>query len=744
MFNLVQNNKIDDYKIIVSNKRKFNNDFLIYEKKPYKIVYEDIKKDEIQIKNYESYNKIINIYDYKIANTILFIKINIVSSKNNEINEDELRRDIYIYLKDLYVYDKMKINLKDVKMMVMLSGYEKYYLINDETKIIFILNNNYKLYNNIEEIDNRSLDYIIFNISYKAGSFRRNLLDDINLLDEKDFYEELDKNLKNIYLNKRYNVISNNCEFEVKVSFIDLKLKDEKRNNISKTIYNFNEKIIKNKEIILDKDIYFSERKKKPFRINVIIEDGPKVNIVYDLDLLLYEINNKLGFNYIKVNDKFRIKINNDILTIRITSINLDAYNKIAYYISDKIELDTDLMFENNNSKKIFAYKPELMYNIESIDINILKYTDTNIFCMTFIEKKSNIVEIEISSIENKIRNTYFFYKYKDKICIDNYIFEYKNIKVKDKIDLNESFLLKIDYNTKINIIKDDKCNIKLIKPKILNAGCKLNMSIEEIRDIKNKLVENGLTGMDVQIDKIVKEIILPRSNFVKEGLKNIIKLPKGILLYGPSGTGKTSLAKKIAKIIGITKDRIRMLTAPEIYSKWVGESEGNIRNLFTDARKDINNLHLVIIDEIDSILKSRCMSNNESNKSDIVNQFLGEMDGLEDINNIIIIGITNKIEILDKAVLRPGRFGTKIYCGLPNEEERLNIIKLYHNRLTGLVNYKEINFENLLKRTEGFSGARIEDIYVKLVEQVIDAQFNESDLIITDEIFNNIITMIE
>jgi hypothetical protein len=744
MYDLIENRNIDDYKIVVSNKRKFNHEFLFCQNKLYKITYDNIKNNELQIKVSKSLKKIINIYDYNIDNVIPYINIKIINSISFEINEDQLLSNLYIYLKDLFVFDKMEINLNNIKIIISFSAFDKYYLINDETKIIFSSIENYKLYNNIQEINNTTLDYIIFNISHLNGSFGRNLLDDINLLNYKDFYNELNKNLTKLYLNKKFKIISNNCEFEVKISFINLKLNE--KINISKTLFNFIDDKIEKKKLILDKNIYFSENIKKPQNLNIIIEDGPTNNIIYDLDKLINEINNKLKFNYIKVNDNFKININNDILTIKITSIDFTLNKNIAYYIDDNLDCITDINVEDNNTKKLFAYKPELTHTVESLDIHILKYTE--IFSMkcllTNSKKTNNIPEIDTDYIKSIIKNTSYFLFNTDKIFINNFILKYDNIVVKDKTNL-ENCLLKFDYLTKINIIKSDNCNIKLIKPlNLQNNGSNLNMSIEEIKNIKKKLVDNGLTGMDIQIDKIVKEILLPRSNFINDTFKKIIKLPKGILLYGPPGTGKTSLARNIAKIIGITDNRIKMLNAPEIFSKWLGESEENIRKLFKDAKEDKNNLHLVIIDEIDSILKSRSGSNCETNKSDVVNQFLGEMDGLDSINNIIIIGITNKIEMLDSAILRPGRFGCKIYCGLPNDQERLDIIKLYHNRIVESVLFYEIKFDKLVEITNGFSGAQIEDIYVKIIELVIDSHFKGNEIIITNEIINNIVLMID
>jgi ATP-dependent 26S proteasome regulatory subunit len=740
MFDLIENPNVEDYQIIVSNKRKYNHKFLFCMNKVYKITYDNIKKNELQIKRCNPTKKNINIYDYNINNIIPFINIQIVNSISFEIHEGDLLSNIYLYLKDLFVFDKMEINLNNIKIIISFNAFDQYYLINDETKIIFSSINNYKLYNNIHEINNTSLAYITFSISHINGSFKRNLLDDINLLNYQDFCKELDRNLKCLYIDKKFNIISNNCEFEVKVTFINLKLKDEQKKLVSKTIYNFTDTKIDKMHVICNKNVYINKNIKRTHYLSIIIENGPTNNMIYDIYKVMHEINNKLKFNYIKVNDIFKINIGNDILTIKINNVNHDITSYEAYYIENDIEIS----LLNNSIKKLFAYKPELIHTITSLDVHILKYTKTPTMesLLGGCKKTNSVPEIDINFIQNIIRNTpYYLYDNHDTFQ-DDFILKYDNIVVKDKKDLDKC-LLKFDYTTKINIIKSDNCNIKLIDSNLSN-GSNINMSIEEIKNIKTKLVDNGLAGMDAQVDKIIKEILLPRSSFINDTFRKIIKLPKGIILYGPPGTGKTSLARNIAKIIGITNNRIKMLNATEVFSKYLGESEENIRKLFKDAREDIKNLHLVIIDEVDSIFKSRSNSSTDNCKSDIVNQFLGEMDGLESINNIIIIGITNKIDMLDSAILRPGRFGCKIYCGLPNEEERLNIIKLYHDRIVDAVKFDEIYFDKLVKITNGFSGAQIEDIYVKIVELVIESQFNGNDIIITNEIINNIVDTIE
>lgn len=734
MFNLIENPNIEEYQIIASNKRKFENNYLLCVDKLYKIKYDNIKKNDLLIKGYTS-SKNVSICEYNIQNIIDRIDIQIIDSIKYEINEKELLNNIYIYLKDLFVFDKMKINLNNIKLLVTFTAFNKYYLINNETKIIIRSTNNYKLYNNIFDIDNKSLIYITFNISHIHGSFKRNLLDDINLINTKDFDKELDNNKNCLYDNKKFNFFSNNCEFEAIVTFMNLSLEEKQKKISSETIYNFTEDNIINKKVYTN-NVFIANDNKTKHNISIVIEECPKKNHIYDLYKLQEQIYNKLKFNYVKLHDKFKINIDDDILIIKIMDIDNPKHS--AIYISDEI---IRLSIQNNSIDNIFAYKPELTHYVESLDVNIKKYNNISFKSLFGGDDKNSIPEIDINDITNLIRNTHYFL-YNDLTHIkDKFVFEYSNIIVKDKLLLNDC-LLKIVYCTKINIIVSDECNIKLINSNLSN-GSNINMTIEEIKNIKTKLVEYGLTGMDEQIDKVIREVLLPRSNFINEKFKKIIKLPKGILLYGPPGTGKTTLARNIAKVIGITNDRIKMLNATEIFSKFLGESEENIRKLFKSAKEDKKNLHLVIIDEVDSIFKSRSSSSCDNSKSDVVNQFLGEMDGLESINNIIIIGITNKIDLIDSAILRPGRFSCKIYCGLPNEKERLNIIKLYHNRIIESVNFDKINFDKLVKITNNFSGAQIEYIYVKIVELVIESQFNEKEIIITNKIINDIIDTI-
>jgi len=176
------------------------------------------------------------------------------------------------------------------------------------------------------------------------------------------------------------------------------------------------------------------------------------------------------------------------------------------------------------------------------------------------------------------------------------------------------------------------------------------------------------------------------------------IEPPRGILLYGPPGTGKTLLAKAVA-----TESEANFISVrgPEILSKWVGESEKAIREIFRKARQAAP--CIIFFDEIDSITPRRGFRTDSGVTDRIVNQLLTEMDGITLLRNVIVIGATNRPDILDPALLRPGRFDRIIYVPPPDEKARLEILKV-HTRKMPLA--EDVNLEEIAKMTEGYSGA--------------------------------------
>ncbi len=180
------------------------------------------------------------------------------------------------------------------------------------------------------------------------------------------------------------------------------------------------------------------------------------------------------------------------------------------------------------------------------------------------------------------------------------------------------------------------------------------------------------------------------------------IEPPKGILLYGPPGTGKTLLAKAVANE---SEANFIAIKGPEVLSKWVGESEKNIREIFRKARQAAPTV--IFIDEIDAIAPRRGTDVNRVTDR-LINQLLTEMDGIQENSGVVVIGATNRPDIIDPALLRPGRFDRLILVPAPDEKARLEIFKV-HTRKVPLA--EDVNLEELAKRTEGYTGADIEAV---------------------------------
>ncbi|MBU5307363.1 AAA family ATPase [Clostridioides mangenotii] len=179
-------------------------------------------------------------------------------------------------------------------------------------------------------------------------------------------------------------------------------------------------------------------------------------------------------------------------------------------------------------------------------------------------------------------------------------------------------------------------------------------------------------------------------------------KIPKGVLFYGPPGTGKTLLASAVA---GETNSAFFNITGSEFVEKYVGVGAKRVRALFEKARKDAPSI--IFIDEIDAIgVKRHMESNNE--KDQTLNQLLVEMDGFNKDSNVLVIGATNRLDLLDEALIRPGRFDRHIHMGAPNYHTRFEILKVHtENKPID----KSVDLEVLAKKTHGFNGAHLSNI---------------------------------
>ena len=179
---------------------------------------------------------------------------------------------------------------------------------------------------------------------------------------------------------------------------------------------------------------------------------------------------------------------------------------------------------------------------------------------------------------------------------------------------------------------------------------------------------------------------------------------PKGLLLYGPPGTGKTLLAKAAANE---SEANFISVKGPELLNKFVGESEKAVREVFRKARQAAP--CIIFFDEIDSVAPVRGSSSGDSNVTErVISQFLTEMDGLEELRNVVIIAATNRPDIVDPALLRPGRFDRMLLVPPPDLEARRQIFKI-HTKKTPLG--EDVKLDDLAKKTEGYTGADIASI---------------------------------
>ena len=265
-----------------------------------------------------------------------------------------------------------------------------------------------------------------------------------------------------------------------------------------------------------------------------------------------------------------------------------------------------------------------------------------------------------------------------------------------------------------------DKLNVeedKEIPQEVLNELRVSKKDFEEALKIvrpsamREVLVETPSTkwddigGID-EVKRDLKEAVEWPLKFPDSFTRMGIKPPKGVLLYGPPGTGKTLLAKAVANE---SEANFIQVKGPSLLSMWVGKSEEGVRKIFERARQV--SPCIIFFDEIDSLAGKRGggMGSGQKVTENVLNQMLSEMDGIEDLTNVIVIGATNRPDILDPALMRPGRFDRIVYVPVPEEEGRLQILKIHTKNMQ--IENKENLIKDLAEETEGYTGADLESL---------------------------------
>lgn len=263
---------------------------------------------------------------------------------------------------------------------------------------------------------------------------------------------------------------------------------------------------------------------------------------------------------------------------------------------------------------------------------------------------------------------------------------------------------------------------------------------IPDLKNFDEKLPTNVLEKIEVKMEHFVdafrkvepsamREVLIRKPSTkwtdiggldsVKDNLKEIIEWPlknpeyfrkvgikpaRGVLLYGPPGCGKTLLAKAIANEADANFISVK---GPELISKWVGESEKHVREIFKKARQVAPSI--IFFDEFDSIASVRTQSSSDSGTERVVNQLLTELDGIEDLSGVIVIAATNRVDLIDPALLRPGRFDEIVEIPMPDITSRKEIFKVHSMNMPVKIAKEDIH--EIVKNTDNMSGADIENI---------------------------------
>jgi vesicle-fusing ATPase len=248
--------------------------------------------------------------------------------------------------------------------------------------------------------------------------------------------------------------------------------------------------------------------------------------------------------------------------------------------------------------------------------------------------------------------------------------------------------------HTQIDFFKDARTDIKI-------KASSRRPAANSIVQPGFKFEDMGIGGLDTEFSAIFRRAFASRI------------FPPG--LVEKPGTGKTLIARQIGKMLNAREPKI--INGPEVLNKYVGQSEENIRKLFADAEKeykekgDESGLHIIIFDELDAVCKQRGSGAGGGTGvgDSVVNQLLSKLDGVEQLNNILLIGMTNRMDMIDEALLRAGRLEVHMEISLPDEAGRAQILKIHTTKMRNNdIIEKDVNVDELAKLTKNFSGAEI------------------------------------
>jgi vesicle-fusing ATPase len=290
------------------------------------------------------------------------------------------------------------------------------------------------------------------------------------------------------------------------------------------------------------------------------------------------------------------------------------------------------------------------------------------------------------------------------------------------------TFLLTI---TNIDVHLYHNVHNKLIIEEIINDCKDYLIIIDANKSILKNMdpLKAGIGGLSDEFKTIFRRSLALREYSSEEIKKLGVPHVKGVILYGPPGCGKTLIARQLSYMMNCNEPKI--INGPEILDKFVGESERKIRELFTDAEADYekygddSKLHVIIFDEIDAICAKRGMSTSGA-KDGVVTQMLSKMDGVNPLNNILIIAMTNRLDLLDSALLRPGRFELQLEISLPDKKGRKEILDIHtKSMLENKYLDSKVNISKIAEITRNYTGAELAGLIRNAVSYALGRNYD-------------------